>query len=129
MNMIEVKTAELSGKALDLAVAEVVGWQPRTYRDGMVICSAMPGDECVAAPSSDWSQGGPLMEKYHVQTSYNGQGFRTATGEYWCAYACKPSGQEERPSGGGPTPLIAACRAIVAAKLGDTVQVPAELLP
>lgn len=29
----------------------------------------------------------------------------------------------------GPDYLVAACRAIVAAKLGDTVQVPKELMP
>jgi hypothetical protein len=32
-------------------------------------------------------------------------------------------------NGSGPTPLIAAMRCYVASKLGDTVQIPRELVP
>ncbi len=142
MNMIEVKTAELSGAALDWAVAQVDGVKtmmmaPRNGEPkqpfalfGSLALSVGGDDQSSYAPSTCWHCGGPLIEKYNIQTSYNGDGFpRSPTGKYWCAYVCKPHGPEERPSGGGPTPLIAACRAICAAKLGDTVQIPAELLP
>lgn len=110
---VTLRTCDLIGAALDWAVAKAV-----TYVDyhGW-------------SPSTDWSQGGPLIEKHHVQTSFNGCGFsRSTTGEHWCAYACKDNGEELRPSGSGPTPLIAACRAIVSAHLGDSVDVPAELV-
>lgn len=119
--MIEVKTAELIGPALNYATAVADGWDfSRQFYQVMF------QGYC---PSTDWAQGGPLIEKYHVQTSFNGCGFsRSPTGEYWCAYACKDSGEELRPSGSGPTPLVAACRAIVSAKLGDVVSVPAELV-
>lgn len=134
MNMTEVKTADLIGPALDWAVAKVEGISTHKFREktfALFGSLAIPlGDaENGYAPSTCWHCGGPLIEKYHVQTSYNGNGFsRSPTSEYWCAYVCKPSGQEERPSGGGPTVLAAICRAIIAAKLGDVVSVPSELL-
>lgn len=133
MNMIEVKTAELSGPALDWAVA--MTGAVTVEQNGLDLDArgrpTVGGDMKIPyEPSNNWGQCGPLIEKYNIQTSYNGNGFhRSPTGKYWCAYVCEPHGPEMRPSGGGPTPLIAACRAIVAAKLGDTVQVPAELLP
>lgn len=45
------------------------------------------------------------------------------------AFAVVPEddGEEIRPSGSGETTLIAACRAIVSAKLGDMVSVPGDL--
>ena len=73
-------------------------------------------------PWEDWALGGPLIDKHHVQTSFNGSGFsRSPIGEYWCAYVCIPTGQQAPPSGGGPNALSAAWRAIAQAKLGDTV--------
>lgn len=133
MQMIEVKTSELVGAALDWAVAKAEGVTVR------VLSADNPGELWQVQkqwrgvgpywPSQDWSQAGLLIEKYNIQTSYNGNAFpKSPTGKYWCAYVCKPHGPEERPSGGGHTPIIAACRAIVAAKLGDTVSVPAELV-
>ncbi|BCP56311.1 hypothetical protein K32_49280 [Kaistia sp. 32K] len=139
--MTEVKVAELSGKALDWAVAQADGRclheRIRIVRyndDSDYICEDCGKDTYMEPirqtwkPSTDWSQGGPLIEKHNIQTSYNGNGFhRSTTGKHWCAYVCKPHGPE-RASGSGPTPLIAACRAIVAAKFVDTISVPAELI-
>ncbi|XAI95202.1 hypothetical protein [Leptolyngbya phage Lbo-JY16] len=122
MNMIEVKTAELSGAALDWAVAQI---EAERNEEWCVVSRAIsrtvfvivePDTGFNFSPSSDWSQGGPLIEEYRVAIDYR------ALSKTWDAYC---SGWMN----GCETPLIAACRAIVAAKLGDTVQVPAELLP
>lgn len=125
--MKTVRTSELIGPALDYAVAMA------ELRDAQIPASDVVWDRYFGAtysPSINWTQVGPLIEKYNIQTSYNGNGFpRSPTGKYWCAHVCKPHGPEERPSGGGPTPLIAACRAIVAVNLGDEVQIPVGLLP
>lgn len=135
--LVEVKTAGLEGKALDWAVADAVGLETPGGRDAdgvlrrwyQPLLGGEPwGDMEPFHPSIDWAQGGPLIDKYHIQTSYNGRGFRTASGEYWCAYVCNDAGVEQRPSGGGGTALIAACRAIVATKFPDTILVPAELV-
>lgn len=141
MNMIEVRTAHLIGQALDWAVAQVDGvrtlmMSPRKDEPkkpfalfGSLALSVGGEDQSSYAPSTCWHCGGPLIEKYHVQTSFNGIHFsRSPTGEYWCAYLCSDTGQELRPSGGGPTPLIATCRAIVVWKFGDHVKVPVELV-
>lgn len=133
-DLIEVKTADLTGEALGWAVAKAEGLTPRlekpNYGNGWrVFCDTTFGNTKRYNPWEDWALGGPLIDKHHIQTSFNGSGFsRSPTGEYWCAYVCKPSGQQEFPSGGGPNALTAACRAIAQAKLGDTVQVPKVLI-
>lgn len=59
-------------------------------------------------PSTDWSQGGPIIEREKMGV------FPTHDG--WAA------GMQS-----GPTPLIAAMRCYVANKLGDEVEIPKEL--
>lgn len=144
MEMVERKTAELKGAALDWAVAKVEGWQVEMspvglYRDastgrkekatGYRLWMVSDVEPCECTPSSDWSQGGPLLDKYPMET-------RACAGTYKGIYAVLLSIDEDfgvtdaRWADGyaeGRTVLIAACRAIVAAHLGDTVQIPSEL--
>lgn len=115
MNTIEVKTSELEGAALDWAVAQAIGME-------LLLCGDHPHaviDGQIAGryqPSTDWSQGGPLIEKYRVSVIYSDE-------------ECDPCAwTDDTAVWPGPTPLIAACRAIVAAKLGAVVQVPADLI-
>lgn len=142
-DMIEVKTADLIGPALDWAVAKAQGWlmvRVPTDIDGNF------GGEVLAPPdfssdfkfpnrgrvgaafflrrwSTDWAHGGPLIEKYRVNIHHH-------TNFDSCQAECKDQrGSFIRPVQTAYTPLVAACRAIVAANLGDTVQVPKELLP
>jgi hypothetical protein len=109
-----MKTAELIGPALDWAVAKCEGndyWHPET------------GPSC-AEYSTDWAQGGPIIEWEGVTLDYDcdGQGLRLWTARkfafdgtlLWVAF--------------GPTPLIAAMRCYVASKLGDEIEIPEELL-
>ena len=137
MSMIEVKTAELSGPALDWAVARANGFavQVRPYAE---FCNASTGHKVKVryhrvwyefdgdleeySPSADWSQGGPLIEKYAVKIEH-------FPGE---TIASKANARIAMHSTAywqsGPTPLVALCRAIVAANLGDAVSVPEELV-
>lgn len=142
---VEVKTQDLSGAALDWAVHtsffgndgpdwDVVGgvFGTVSLRDVRVGMDGI-GQEDVFhpyQPSTDWAQGGPLIEKFGIKLE------RMRNGYSW--YAGRPIEgigwnrmYEEFDSevDGDPTanPLIAACRAIVAAKLGDVVSVPKEL--
>ena len=67
--------------------------------------------------STDWSQGGPIIERERMTlTCVSRQG-----GVEWIA------DDEVSNVVNGPTPLIAAMRCFVASKLGDEVEVPAEL--
>jgi len=65
--------------------------------------------------STDWSQGGPIIEREKIATDYDHDVWNAAKyGLSWYV--------------GGPTPLIAAMRCYVASKLGDEVDVPEELV-
>lgn len=67
-------------------------------------------------PSSNWVQGGPIIER-------EGISWHCGNKTSWHAYGY---GSSENFS--GPTPLIAAMRCYVASKLGDEVDIPEELL-
>lgn len=129
MEIVERKTAELTGAALDWAVAIAEGWTPDRPKDGQLkkqwpggvtqyIVVGENADMCATwhryKPSSDWSKGGPLIEKSRIELTFLRE-------QEWIAFTFDAEYEA------GATPLIAACRAIVAAKLGDTVQIPSEL--
>lgn len=141
---MKVKTSELTGDALDWAVAKCEVLQV-TY-DGIAYVVNAPDrvrwlgarrKRCAKySPSTDWESGGPIIEREHIyiRPTITEGGYRTA--HSFDAVEAKI----ELPAGSttydphavvfeyGPTPLIAAMRAYVASKLGDTVDVPAELL-
>lgn len=126
MSMIEVKTADLSGRALDYAVANCLNGDPAFFDAfGARMLGRRISLEVMAGnvrPSTDWAQCGPMIVSRMVAIDY-GRPLRDGELPKWVAQCWMPYG-----CGEGETPLIAACRAIVAAKLGDTVQVPAELV-
>ena len=71
-------------------------------------------------PSSNWSQGGQIIEQEHISI-IDCDGY-----DFW--RADKMNAQAQVVTAYGPTPLIAAMRCYVASKLGDEVDVPEELL-
>ena len=122
--MKTVRVSDLEGAALDWAVAKACGigvW----VKNGHVFQDILgtPDNPCsVWSPSKGWGQCGPLIEGRIVFLALNGRMNRRPDG-----WSCLPVGTRGVPAF-GETPLIAACRAIVAAKLGDVVDVPEELL-
>lgn len=121
MSTVEVKAAELIGAALDWAVAQVEGIkvQISSSLGGVTSCWMVAKPKQCWQPSKRWRQAGPLIEKHSVIITYHNAPDRTPLA---CTHAMAPAYEN------GDTVLVAACRAIVAAKLGDTVHVPAELL-
>jgi hypothetical protein len=71
--------------------------------------------------STDWAQGGPIIEREEISIEYGRAEFKSE----WIAYKLGLP-DEDNPQG-GPTPLIAAMRCYVASKLGDEVEIPEEL--
>lgn len=118
---MSVPTQDLVGSALDWAVGTAVGHQIKMFslaKNGVYIPDAKGFVKEIWAPSTDWSQGGPLIKKYMVAFAcFPEDELKTV----W-AYCCSGKGEEY-----GQTHLIAACRAIVASVLGETVSVPKEL--
>jgi len=106
---MKIKTSELTGVALDWAVAKCIG-QPdewmADHRRGYI-----------NSASTDWAQGGPIIERENISAiSHNKP-------NHWVARTTSYPPTYFR----GPTPLIAAMRCYVASKLGDEVEVPDEL--
>ena len=120
-----IKTSDLTGAALDWVVSKCEG-EP-VYFDGVTV-RYVPGqfsDEEPYNPSTNWAQGGPIIEREHI--SLRGP---SIAGVNWASFIDK-SGTSYGPQYRqvAPTPLIAAMRCYVASKLGDTVEIPAELMP
>ena len=103
-----MKTSELQGAALDWAVAKCEGIE-FTYENH-------PHHEMFDMHySTDWSQGGPIIEREGLCLNYDPFSKR------WnCSTKVLDSYHAE-------TPLIAAMRCYVASKLGEEVDVPEEL--
>lgn len=150
---MKIKTSELTGPALDWAVAKLEGgtvkpsscsrchyYEERQglddaiqychhpkmdFMDGSSADSwssdykthkACPiSDLTPATYSTDWAQGGPLIESAGIAISF---------GPQWTAVHNQRLGRCYY----GPTPLTAAMRCFVASKLGDEIEIPEELL-
>lgn len=105
-----MKTSELVGPALDLAVAKA--WQSVSPAAYLLTTHAKGGFR----PSTDWAQGGPMIEREGIRIH------RSLTGNWWAGSEAQPSRPLE-----GPTPLIAAMRCYVANQLGDEIDIPPEI--
>ena len=112
-----MKTAELSGAALDWAVAKCEGLLCLGYRTDGERLAIEDSDGQIEGfmPSTDWAQGGAIIERERIS-------IRDAGGDGWAA------DDYIHATMYGETPLIAAMRCYVASKLGYEVEVPEELL-
>ena len=110
---MQIKTSELQGAALDWAVAKCERVE-FTYEDH-------PHHEMFDMHySTDWSQGGPIIEREGISVLYQ-------TGVRMTASI---NGQYEQSVGHrhkGNIGLLAAMRCYVASKLGPEVDVPEEV--
>jgi hypothetical protein len=117
-NEMKVKTAELSGAALDWAVAKCEGITVTVWKGAVVDEWSNP-----VLYHDDRAQGGPIIEREKISIKYVREGW-VATMTYHDKKYDGLEFSEEK----GDTPLIAAMRCYVASKLGDEVDVPDELL-
>lgn len=111
---MRIMISELTGAALDWAVAEASGTP--IYRSWKTLTRMDMDGQHYWQPSIDWSQGGPIIEREELSRliCYNHNDWGCLNGEVFCE---------------GPTPLIAAMRCYVASKLGDYIDIPEELTP
>ena len=127
-----MKTNELSGAALDWAVAkcefpelvwgETIGLSAHA-RD-LIVIPDRKAPNCYWQPSTNWAQGGPIIEREEISVAKVGRSLDDALvphPECWVAHIdgiyCRY----------GVSALIAAMRCYVASKLGDEVQLPEGL--
>jgi hypothetical protein len=107
MNTVAVLVSELTGPALDWAVAkcEYPAFESETCTD--------IGNH--RRYSLDWSQGGPIIGRELISTDWDNDCWNASVGDFG-GYSS------------GPTALIAAMRCYVVSKLGGVVDIPAELV-
>ena len=115
---MKIKTADLIGPALDWAVAKCL--QPG-YEEWRLIRWI----EQEFAPTANWSQGGPIIERKEIGLKRNAPCSKGREWEASPSITAKGAGGEW---GYGPTPLVAAMRCYVASELGVEVEIPEELL-
>ena len=121
-----MKTSELTGIALDWAVAKCkypeLVWGSSIgihHASHQIVIPHLPEPQCYWNPSTNWAQGGPIIERERIAVDYRD------TFDWWVAYV--NGGTDEEYGCTGPTPLIAAMRCYVASTLGDDVEIPEEL--
>lgn len=115
---MKIKTTELTRAALDWAVAKALGVLQAYLgmSEAEVFRAARSGGE--HRYSENWAQGGPIIERELMYTK--------PASPYWEAAMYSDAG--DCYSAIGHTLLIAAMRCYVASKLGDEVDVPAEVV-
>jgi opacity protein-like surface antigen len=119
--LVTCNTCDLEGAALDWAVAFAEGIKvvlaAPAYGNGWRVRYDLHYSQAKYSPSSDWSQGGPLIDKHRL-------GFGIYADHYFAVTGLN----EQSGAGTGANHLTSACRAVVASAFGDAVSVPKELL-
>jgi hypothetical protein len=113
-----MKTSELTGAALDWAVAKCEGHNVFIKHAPLQVMYPPKGKRSfyIYTPSTNWAQGGPIIEREDIWLTHN--------------RASKMHGAHKGDDvwfHKGPTPLIAAMRCYVASRLGDEIEIPEEL--
>lgn len=119
---MKIKTAELTGPALDWSVAKC---ERRPY--SVILDAAkgvLPLTAPIFSPSTSWQEGGPIIEREEISIRHEIPAMRDSIWQARPSLSAKGAGGRW---GVGPTPLIAAMRCYVASKLGDTIDIPEEL--
>jgi hypothetical protein len=124
-----MKTSELTGAALDWAVAKCEAFKTKVEIEGIVWLLDSRGDiSRNFNPSSNWSWGGPIIEREMIQITPH---CMVNPLHGWAA-SYRSFDEDDDVYAlfrkRGKTPLIAAMRCYVASKLGDDINIPEELL-
>jgi hypothetical protein len=111
-----MKTSELTGAALDWAVAKCEIYPMGIWYDEDELPMVREDETSEYKPSTNWTQGGAIIEREMIELV-------PVSGALWEAYK-----RNQHIPNDGTTPLEAAMRCYVASKLGDEIEVPEELL-
>jgi hypothetical protein len=110
-----MKTNQLTGAALDWAVAICEGHKVNVGFRNLTYIPKGKRTLYNYSPSTNWAQGGPIIERTGMHISRTNKTDKepwAACATYWID---------------GATPLEAAMRCYVAYRLGDEVELPEEL--
>lgn len=118
---MKIKVSEAVGPTLDWLVGYIQTYAATNGKPvltGDLMQKALQNG--MASPSTDWSQGGPIIEREKIELRF------MIDSNAWYAQPHDMDSICQRKS--GSTPLIAAMRCYVVSNLGDEVEVPEELL-
>ena len=125
---MKIKTSELTGLALDYAVALASGateirsddirWFFTLHGDTYVLSNGWGGMSY--QPSDNWTLGGPIIERGRICIDIGHDGV-------CLAYSKQNYADNKEFMCAGPTPLVATMRCFVASKLGEEVELPEKL--
>lgn len=119
---MKIRTAELTRKALNWAVAKCEGYYITLHADGMVLVHPETGDwhhNNNWRPTESWVIGGPIIEREKIRIDPSNTG-------KW--HAAITSSVKSFSWWMGNTPLEAAMRCYVASKLGNEIEIPEALI-
>jgi hypothetical protein len=111
-----MQVSELNGRALNWAVAQCAKVTLEGGVKYMHVYDADLGDTVSWDPSTNWNQGGPIIDREKIRLD--------PRESYWHAQMWENSEVEAKYA---PTALIAAMRCYVASKYGDSIEIPKEL--
>ena len=123
---MKLQFKDMTGATLDWAVARLEFPEHLGY-DLEVWVTPLPCDDpedFKYQPSTDWAQGGPIIEREEIGIQLNRP---CSAGREWEARPSPLAKGAGGKWGYGPTPLIAAMRCYVASKLGNEIEIPEEL--
>lgn len=129
-----MKTNELTGAALDWAVAKCFyidrAFEPTEGKTTVRVLRTPENtgeyhsDWFMFRPSTDWAQGGTIIEQEGISTAKLEETLPDALAPHPACWSGHIDGVFVSY---GPTPLIAAMRCYVSSKLGYNVDIPEEL--
>jgi hypothetical protein len=120
--MAQHKVSNLKGVALDEAVATALGVELNVQSPGDQPWGTYPGAGLIRwQPSTSWELGGAILERECIELSHSYAPGGWAVGEAWLAIIRTTDGHRDSCESGS-TPLVAAMRALVAHKIGSTIE-------
>jgi hypothetical protein len=120
-----MKASDLTGLALNWAVAKREGWPMDIWYDEDQMPMIRDDEVPEWKPSTDWSQAGPIIEREEIGIKRNAP---CSEGRQWEASGSITAKGAGYQFAYGPTPLIAAMRCFVASRLGDEIDLPEGLV-
>ncbi len=122
-----MRSMALTGTALDYAVAKALGmrqdgvWWLDASSNSYLLLPDFDGMSRLWRPSEDWGQAGPIIQQARISL------IAPAAYNDWIARKFLP-GEDKNDNDYDRTPLPAAMRCFVIAKLGYEVDIPAKYL-
>ena len=127
---MKIKTSEAEGEVLNRLVAKCEGIELESgygvqetsgYYNRLLVDGSMSKGQSMLVryiPSTDWTQGGPIIERERIAIWWEKWDDIDSALPVWGAVRFNEKDYY------GATPLIAAMRCYVASKLGDEVDIP-----